>query len=337
MRVAVVEKPKAPIVVREVEKPLIGPHDVLIRVEACGVCGSDLHLAFGDWTWELIKFPLIPGHEVAGVVEAVGAEVGHVSPGTRVGMPWLFSACGHCRECLRGEEILCHGQEGTGVSVPGGYAEYLRAPADFVTEIPPAFSSVEAAPLFCAGVTVYTGLTNAGVRPGQRVAVLGIGGLGHLAVLFAAAMGLEVVAISRSDEKLRLAERLGAQHAINQGVRPVGDALRDFGGVDLVLAPTIATEVMGQVLDGLAPDGTLVVLGAAPGTFAVSPEVLVAGRRRILGSPAGSRKDLRDCLAFASRHSIRPMVETYPLAEVGRVFARVQQGLVRFRAVLTLR
>ncbi|MFQ5880954.1 MAG: alcohol dehydrogenase catalytic domain-containing protein [Candidatus Methylomirabilales bacterium] len=336
MKAVVVEKAKATPVVREIEKPTIGPRDVLINVKACGVCHSDLHLAGGDWDWEIVQFPLILGHEVAGIVEETGKEVQHLQPGVKVGMPWLYATCGHCRECLRGEEIMCAALQGTGVTVPGGYAEYLKAPANYVTLLPQAFSFVDAAPLFCAGVTSFSGLLNANTKPGQRVAVLGIGGLGHLGVLYARAMGCEVIAISRKDEKLTLAQHLGAHHVINSEKGKVAEALQDLGGADVILAPTIATEKMGEVLDGLAPDGTLVVLGVAPGSFSVSPEVLIAGRRKIIGSPAGSRKDLRDCLEFSAKHGIRPMVETHPLEKIAEVFQRIKDDKVRFRAVLTL-
>jgi D-arabinose 1-dehydrogenase-like Zn-dependent alcohol dehydrogenase len=337
MKAVVVEQAKATPVVKEIEKPIIGPREVLINVKACGVCHSDLHLANGDWNWDIVKFPLLLGHEVAGVVEEAGREVTHLRPGTKVGMPWLYSSCGRCRECLRGEEIICAHLQGTGVSVPGGYAEYLKAHADYVTMIPDPLGFIEAAPLFCAGITSFSGLRNADTKPGQRVAVLGIGGLGHLGVLYARAMGCDVIAISRKDEKLTLAQHLGAHHAINSEKEKVGQALQDLGGADVILAPTIATEKMGEVLDGLAPDGTLVILGAAPGAFSVSPDIMIAGRRKIIGSPAGSRKDLRDCLEFSVRHGIRPMVETYPLEKVAEVFQRIREDKVRFRAVLTLR
>jgi alcohol dehydrogenase, propanol-preferring len=334
MKAVVVEKPKAIPVVADVPSPAIGPRDVLIKVEACGVCHSDLHLTNGDWDWDIITFPLIPGHEVAGVIEETGKEVTHLRPGARVGMPWLHASCGRCRECLRGEEIMCAALEGTGVTVPGGYAEYLKAPAEYVTAIPESLSPLDAAPLFCAGVTSFAGLRNADTRPGQRVAVFGIGGLGHLGVRYAHAMGCEVIAISRKDEKLALARHFGAHHLINSEKASAAEALRELGGADVILAPTIATERMGEVLEGLAPDGTLVVLGAAPGVFRVSPDVLISGRRKIIGSPAGSRKDMRDCLEFSARHGIRPMVETYPLEKVADVFQRIRDDRIRFRAVL---
>ncbi|MEE9182154.1 MAG: alcohol dehydrogenase catalytic domain-containing protein [candidate division NC10 bacterium] len=336
MKAVVVERAKATPVVTDIEQPTIGPRDVLIKVEACGVCHSDLHLANGDWDWDIIKFPLVLGHEVTGVVEEVGKGVEHIQPGMKVGMPWLYASCGHCRECLRGEEILCAALQGTGVTVSGGYAEYLKAPADFVTMVPEPFSFIDAAPLFCAGVTSFSGLRNAHTKPGQRVAVFGIGGLGHLGVLYARAMGCEVIAISRKDEKLALAKRLGAHHLVNSEKEELGEALQDLGGADVILAPTIATEQMGKAVNGLAPDGTLMVLGAAPGSFSVSPEVLITGRRRIIGSPAGSRKDLRDCLEFSAKHNIRPMVETFPLEKTAEVFQRIKEDRVRFRAVLTV-
>lgn len=335
MKAVIVKQAKATPVVMDVAKPTIGPREVLIRVKACGVCHSDLHLANGDWDWDIIKFPLVLGHEVTGVVEEIGTEVEHVHPGANVGMPWLYASCGQCRECLRGEEIMCATLQGTGVTVPGGYAEYLKAPADFVTMVPEPFSFVDAAPLFCAGITSFSGLRNANTKSGQRVAVFGIGGLGHLGVLYAHAMGCEVIAISRKDEKLALAERLGAHRLINSEKEELGEALQALGGADVILAPTIATEQMGKAVEGLAPDGTLMVLGAAPGSFRVHPDVVISGRRKIIGSPAGSRKDLRDCLEFSARHGIRPMVETYPLEKTAEVFRRIEEDRVRFRAVLT--
>jgi D-arabinose 1-dehydrogenase-like Zn-dependent alcohol dehydrogenase len=333
MKAAVATAYRQPLVLTEVPEPEIGVLEVLIRVKACGVCHSDVHIVDGDFTWGS-RLPVIPGHEVAGIVEGLGAEVHHLKVGDRVGLPWLQATCGHCRFCIQGEDVLCTAQKATGLNVDGGFAELVCAPAHSTTVIPDALDLVEAAPLFCAGVTVFTPFQYAGYRTGNRVAVLGIGGLGHLAVQFARALGAEVIAVSRGQEKLQLARYLGAHHGIDFSKDNLAPALQALGGADLILAPTLDTDSMTAAIDGLAADGTLVVLAGGRKPVQFTGGQLIGGRKRIMGSVAGSRKDMRATLEFAARHAIRPQIEIHPLEAANEALDRVRENKPRFRAVL---
>ena len=263
MKAAVLREFKKPLAIEDMAQPRPGAGEVLIRIEACGVCHSDVHVVDGDWSQfaKIVKTPFIPGHEIAGVVVETGAAVQDVQIGDRVGVPWIHWTCGECEFCLEGNENLCRRQKITGVTVDGGYAEFVKAPASHVLRIPDTLSFVEAAPLFCAGVTVYRALKRANILPGQRLAIFGIGGLGHLGVQFGQALGAEVVAIDISEEKLELARSLGASAAINAATTNVIKELRDRGGVHVALVTSAARASYDTAFYCLRPTGTLVVVG----------------------------------------------------------------------------
>lgn len=337
MKAAVLADYHQPLEFRDVPVPSIGPEEVLVKVHACGVCGSDIHLVNGNLR-NVSNLPVIPGHEVAGVIEQVGEQVKYLKKGDRVGIPWAQGTCGHCRYCMRGETTLCPEQQVTGVSLNGGYAEYTKAPARDVTVIPDAISFEEAAPLFCAGVTVYTPFNYVGFKAGQTVAVLGTGGLGHLALQFAHALGANTVAVSRGADKLQLAkEKLGADEAIDSSSDDWVDKLQQMGGADVILSTANSAKLMGQAISALAPEGTLVLLAIDDAQMLFPPPIeLIASRRKVMGSPSGSIKDMRETLEVAARHNVRPMIETHPLDDAQLALDRVRDGKPRFRAVLTM-
>lgn len=333
MKSMVIRQQQSEITSEERAVPEPGMGEVLIRVRACGVCHSDLAVQQGAFPFA--EFPIIPGHEVAGVVERVGEGVEWPEEGMRVGMPWLHDSCGHCEQCVRGEEVLCPQVRVTGVNENGGYAEFMTAPASYVVPIPDALSFAEAAPLMCAGLTVYNGLKNAHFEPGQKVAVVGLGGLGHLAVLYAQKMGARVAVVSGSPEKEEEARELGAERFINTKETPLAEALQSWeGGPNIVLATSPSSPLMTEAVPGLAPDGTLVVLGAAAEDISVSPAVMILGRRRVMGSPSGSRKDARGALNFAAEHGIKPIITETPLEDAGKVLSDMEAGRLRGRVVL---
>ena len=331
MRAAVFERAGQPLAVEEVPEPEIGPRDVLLQVRASGVCYTDLRLVD-----RLGRAPgrIIPGHEPVGQVARVGAEVTEVEPGDRAGAHALFT-CGACEYCRKGEEEACvQGAAAlAGFGFDGGYAEYLRVPADHIVPLPDGLDFVDAAPFFCAGLTVYAGLRNGGIEPGQRVAVIGIGGLGHLAISIASALGAEVYAVTGSPDKMDLARARGAVWA--------GDALAaatelaGSGGAHLVLNTANALDPVGQLLPGVAKQGVIVLTAADGDVLPVPPAMFTALQLRVQGSFFGSRRDLREVLELADRHAIRPQVETYPLDRVNDVHDRLRANRVRFRAVLT--
>ncbi len=334
MKAAVCEAFGAPLALRNVPDPTVGADEVLVRVKACGVCHSDLHLVDGDWASWGTPLPIIPGHEVTGVVEATGDSVGELSPGDAVGIPWMQYACGRCGPCRSGAEMLCAAQKSTGITVHGGYAELVKAPAAFVHRIPVGLDLAEAAPLLCAGITVFAPLRRAGNLAGRTVAVAGIGGLGHLAVRMADAMGARVVALLRGDGKADLARQLGARETIDAEKEKVGKRLAAMGGADLIVVTAISPRVFEQCIPGLAPNGTLVVVAAIAEPAKVVPAALLTGQKRIMGSLIGTRDDMDAMLRFAADHGIAAMVERHPLEKVNDVLDRLRQGKVRLRAVL---
>ncbi len=339
MRAAVLEKSGAPLVVKDVPVPSVGPRDVLVRVRACGVCHTDLHVADGLLsTVGPSPFPLIPGHEIAGVVERTGDEVTHLSAGDRIGVYWWLS-CGHCRCCLAGEEEVCVSamadMRAVGLTRDGGYAEFVAVPADYVFPLPAEIDFAEAAPFNCAGLTIYGGFKNAGLRPAQRAAVLGIGGLGHFGIQIAKAMGAEVVAVTSTEAKQEVARELGAHHVVETGAG-MGAKLAELGGADVMVSTTLDFGMIREALRGLAPMGTLVLVGMAAGKLPVDPRTFVLSQQRLIGSYLGSRGDLQELMQLAARHDIRPILETYPLEDVNTVHQRLRDNQVRFRAVLTL-
>ncbi len=334
MRAAVCEAFGKSLAVKEVPDPIIGPDEALIRVKGCGVCHSDLHLIDGDWASWGTPLPIIPGHEVTGVVEATGDAVRDLSPGDPVGVPWMQHACGRCAPCRAGAEMLCAAQVSTGITVHGGYAELLKAPAAFVHRIPDGLDLADAAPLLCAGITVFAPLRRAGNLAGRTVAVAGVGGLGHLAIRMADAMGARVVAILRGEAKAELARRMGARETLDSEKEKVGKRLARMGGADLILVTAISARVFEECIPGLAPNGTLVVLAAIAEPAKVVPAALMTGQKRIMGSLIGTRDDMDAMLRFAAGRGIVPLVERHPLAAVNDVLQRLREGKVQLRAVL---
>ena len=336
MKAAVVQKPNSSIVIEERPVPEPKSGEVLIRVHACGVCHSDLNVLLGLFPFG--KYPMVPGHEVAGVVEKVGPGVTWPAVGDRVGMTWLFSSCGHCKMCVQGDEVLCPFLEVTGVTKDGGYQEFMLAPASYVAPIPDGLGFAEAGPLMCAGLTVFNGMRNAGFRIGQKVAVIGLGGLGHLGVLYAKAMGARVAVISNTPDKEAEARELGAEHFISTQTKKAGDALKEWdGGADIILATAPSSEAATEAFPGLAPDGTLVLLGIGAGEIKASPMDLVGGRRHLMGSPSGSRKDIRATLDFSVHNHVVPHITKVPLEDAGKMLELMNAGKLRGRAVLVLR
>jgi D-arabinose 1-dehydrogenase-like Zn-dependent alcohol dehydrogenase len=338
MKAAVVTAPKSPILIeeREVPKPSFG--EVLIRVHACGVCHGDLDVQQGAFPYaDLANYPIVPGHEVAGVVEAVGEKVDWPQPGMRVGMPWLFSSCGHCPACLAGDETMCAAAQITGVTTDGGYQEFMLAPARHVSLLPDGLDFADAAPLMCAGLTVFTGLRKAGFRAGDKVAVTGLGGLGHLGVLYARAMGGRVAVVSTHPDKEEEARALGAERFIDEGKGSVADALKEWdGGADVILATAPSGRLMSAAFPGLAAHGTLVVLGVALDEISLAPLDIVLGERRVVGSLIGSRGDIQQALGLAVSHGIRPRLTRFPLDAAGEAIARMQEGKMHGRGVLVM-
>ncbi|GLF99543.1 alcohol dehydrogenase [Streptomyces yaizuensis] len=333
MRVAEVRTPGGAFEIVERELPRPGPGQVRIAVEACGICGSDAH--FVDGNFPGVSFPLVTGHEVAGRIDALGEGVTGWAAGDRVAVGWFGGNCGHCRSCRAGDFITCASLQVPGWAYPGGFAEAMVAPATALARIPDGLSATEAAPLGCAGVTVFNALRHTAARPGDLVAVLGLGGLGHLGVQYAAAFGFDTVAIARGADKEELALRLGARHYIDSTATTVADALRDLGGAKVVLATAASADAMSRTVDGLAPRGELVVIGASSDPLTVTPLQLIMGARTIHGHPSGTARDVEETMAFTARSEVRPMVETAPLEEADAAFRRMRSGAARFRMVLT--
>jgi propanol-preferring alcohol dehydrogenase len=338
MKAAVLYEFKQPLVLKEVPRPQLEARDVLIKVEACGVCHSDLHLADGDWSQlaTIIKRPLILGHEIAGRVIEKGEEVRDLQIGDRVGIPWVYWTCGECEFCREGNENLCSKQKITGVTMDGGYAELVKAPASHALKIPDGLSSVEAAPLFCAGVTVFRALKQARVSPGQRLAVFGVGGLGHLAVQIGLVLGADVTAIDISDEKLVLAKSLGASTVLNSASADAVKELRGKGGVHVALVASAARGAYETAFYCVRPTGTLLVVGLPAENICFPPILMAAGEVRVQASAVGTRQDVREVLALAAAGKIRCRVGTRPLSEANQALDLLRSGQVSGRIVLAI-
>jgi propanol-preferring alcohol dehydrogenase len=339
MKAAVLREFKRPLTIEEVDRPKPGAGEILIEMEACGVCHSDLHVADGDWSQlaGIVKKPLILGHEIAGRVVEKGPEVPEFEVGDRVGVPWIHWTCGKCEFCQEGNENLCTGQKITGVTVDGGYAEFVKAPASHALKIPKGLSSVEAAPLFCAGVTVFRALKHARVSPGQRLAVFGVGGLGHLAVQIGLGFGADVTAIDISDEKLALAKSLGASTVLNAASMNVVKELRCKGGVHVALVASAARATYDTAFYCVRPTGTLLVVGLPAENICFPPILMAAGEVRIQASAVGTRQDLAEVLALAAAGKIRCRVGTRPLSEANQALELLRRGQVSGRLVLVVR
>jgi propanol-preferring alcohol dehydrogenase len=338
LKAAVLHEFKKPLVFEEVPRPQLEPGDVLIKVEACGVCHSDLHVSDGDWSQlaAIVKRPLILGHEIVGRVIEKGGAVRDLQIGDRVGVPWVHWTCGECEFCQEGNENLCPRQKITGVTVDGGYAELVKAPASHTLKIPEGLSSFEAAPLFCAGVTVFRALKRARVTPGQRLAVFGVGGLGHLAVQIGRELGADVAAIDISDEKLALAKSLGASTVLNAASTNVVKELRGKGGVHVALVASAAKPAYDTAFSCLRPTGTLLVVGLPAESICFPPILMAAAEVRIQASAVGTRQDLRDVLALAAAGKIRCRVGTRPLSEANQALDQLRSGQVSGRIVLVM-
>jgi D-arabinose 1-dehydrogenase-like Zn-dependent alcohol dehydrogenase len=333
MRAVQVRSANGPFELVERDVPEPGARRVRIKVQACGVCHSDSFTRKGAFPG--IQYPRVPGHEVVGIVDAVGADVPDWKPGQRVGVGWHGGHCGHCRSCRRGDFITCANGQIPGVSYDGGYADYMIAPFEALASVPGDLAAEDAAPLLCAGITTFNALRNSGARPGDLVAVLGIGGLGHLAVQFAAKMGCRTVAIARGTEKAALARKLGAHHYVDSTAEDAAGALNTLGGARVVLATVTNAKAMSAAIGGLAVDGKLIVIGASPEALEVSPLLLISARRSILGWPSGTSIDSEDTMAFSVLTGIRPMIETMPLERASEAYDRMMSGDARFRMVLT--
>jgi alcohol dehydrogenase, propanol-preferring len=337
MKAAVLHEFKTPLTLEDVPRPVAEAKELLIQLEACGVCHSDLHVADGDWPQftAITKRPLILGHEIAGRVIERGDAVREFEIGDRVGVPWVYWTCGECEPCRDGNENLCAKQKITGVTVDGGFAEFMKAPASHAVKIPEELDAVDAAPLFCAGVTVYRALKQAKISPGQRLAIFGIGGLGHVAVQIGRELGAEVIAIDVLEEKLRLAESLGATKSLNAGSVNVPKDLRASGGVHVALVTSAAKAAYDLAFSCVRPAGTLLVVGLPSENICFPPILMAAREIRIQSTAVGTRQDLRGVLAMAAAGKVRCQTSIWPLAQVNTVLQQLRHGKITGRAVLT--
>jgi D-arabinose 1-dehydrogenase-like Zn-dependent alcohol dehydrogenase len=334
MKVAQVPKAGADfeIVEREIPKP--GAGQVLIKVKACGVCHSDVLTKEGQWPG--IQYPRAPGHEIAGIIDEVGEGVTTWKKGQRVGVGWHGGQDGTCLSCRRGDFRNCQNVKIPGISYDGGYAEYVVVPVEAVAAIPESLSDVDAAPLFCAGLTTFNSLRHSGALPGDLVAVQGIGGLGHLGIQFANKFGYKVAAIGRGPENAALAKKLGAHVYIDSKATKAAEELQKLGGARVILATAPSSKAMSELVDGLGTNGTLMVVGVAFDPIEVSPAQLIIGVHNIQGWVAGIPTDSEDTLRCAELTGVRAMIETYPLEKAGEAYARMMSGQAQFRVVLTM-
>ncbi|MDQ1390940.1 MAG: hypothetical protein QOF56_4394 [Acidobacteriaceae bacterium] len=334
MKAVQISKPGGNFEVVERPVPEPGRGQVRIKVEACGICHSDALVKEGYWPG--IQYPRVPGHEIAGRIDAIGADVTLWKPGQRVGLGWHGGHCFQCDPCRRGDFILCQFEKITAISFDGGYSEYMVAPAEAVAAMPDDLPADEAAPLLCAGITVFNALRNSGARVGELVAVQGIGGLGHLGIQYASRMGFRTVAIGRGKDKQALAEKLGAHEYLDTGSGAPAEALQKLGGARVILATAPDSKSMSALVDGLAGNGKLVIVGAGSESLTVTPLQLIGGRKSILGWASGTGKDSEDTLRFSSLSGVRPMIERYPLAKAAEAYDQMISGRARFRVVLTM-
>ncbi|WP_248324167.1 alcohol dehydrogenase AdhP [Caballeronia sp. Sq4a] len=336
MKGAVVHAFGEPLRIEEVPVPTPGRNEILVKIAASGVCHTDIHAADGDWPVKP-TLPFIPGHEGVGYVAAVGADVTQVKEGDRVGVPWLYTACGHCEHCLSGWETLCHAQKNTGYSVNGGYAEYVLADPDYVGHLPKQVAFDQIAPILCAGVTVYKGIRVTDTRPGQWLAISGIGGLGHVAVQYAIAMGLHVVAVDVDPAKLALARDLGAKLAIDASLGdPAAVIQKEIGGVHGVLVTAVSRSAFAQALGMVRRGGTVSLNGLPPGDFPLPIFSTVLNGITVRGSIVGTRRDLQEALDFAAEGKVRAHIRRDRLENINSVIADLKSGKVDGRVVLTL-
>nr|WP_294505878.1 alcohol dehydrogenase [uncultured Rhodopila sp.] len=333
MRAVQVTSANGPFELVERAIPDPPPRHVRIKVQACGVCHSDSFTKAGAFPG--IQFPRVPGHEVVGIIDALGADVPDWQAGQRAGVGWHGGHCGHCTSCRRGDFITCVNGQIPGISYDGGYADYMIAPFEALAAVPDELTPAEAAPLLCAGITTFNALRHSGLKAGDLVAILGVGGLGHLGVQFAAKMGCRTVAIARGTDKEALARKLGAHRYIDSKTADVGGELTKLGGARVILATVTSPQAMSATIGGLGVDGKLIVVGASMEPIEVPPLALIQQRRGIQGWPSGTSIDSEDTMAFSALAGVRPMIETMPLERAAEAYERMMSGAARFRMVLT--
>ncbi len=334
MKTVQVSKPGGNFEIVERPIPEPGRGQVRIKVEACGICHSDQLVKEGYWPG--IQYPRVPGHEIAGRIDAVGADVTLWKPGQRVGVGWHGGHCFQCDPCRRGDFILCQFGKITAITFDGGYEEFVVVPAEAVAAMPDDLPAAEAAPLLCAGITVFNSLRNSGARSGDLVAVQGIGGLGHLGIQYARQMGFRTVAIGRGKDKQPLAEKLGAHEYVDTSASAPAEALQKLGGARLILATGPDSKSISALVDGLTGNGKLLIVGASFESLTVTPLQLIGGRKSVQGWPGGTAKDSEDTLRFSSLSGVRPMIERYPLEKAAEAYDQMISGRARFRVVLTM-
>lgn len=334
MRAMVVNEPGGDIVLEERDVPSPGPREALVKVHACGVCHSDSFAKMGGYPGT--NHPLIPGHEIAGEIAQLGDEVQHWTVGQRVGVGWFGGNCGWCEPCRRGQLIDCENMEIPGITMDGGYAEYVVVRASALAAMPDDLAPEDAGPLLCAGITTFNALRRSATVAGSRVAVLGIGGLGHLAVQFAVRLGYETIAVARGADKRELATKLGAHHYVDSTDGDPAAALQALGGVDLILATATSAEAMGAVFGGLRPEGKLLIVGASMDPVPAPAAALIGGDKSIEGHASGTSIDSEDTLRFSVLTGVRPMIETVPLERAAEAYEKMMSGDARFRMVLTM-
>ena len=318
------------IVERDIPAP--GPGWVRIKVQACVICHSDSLIKEGHWPG--IQYPRAPGHEIAGVIDAVGPDVPLFKPGQRVGLGWHGGHCNYCPPCRRGDFMLCENQPISGINYDGGYADYVLAPANAVAFMAPELNDTDAAPLLCAGVTTFNALRNSGARTGDTVAIVGIGGLGHLAIQYAAKAGYRTIAVARGQDKAALAKQLGAHLYIDTTTQDPAKEIQKIGGANIILSTITSAKALEWVIDGLAPAGKFILVGAPDGPVVISPFPLLLGRRTVAGWPSGTGMDSEDTLKFSALTGVKSINEVYPLEKAEEAYARMMSGKARFRVVL---
>lgn len=338
MKAALLKEFSAALEVSDIPRPFLRSDEVLIKVEACGVCHSDLHMAHGDWpdTTAKMTLPAILGHEAVGRVEEVGTAVQGIAVGARVGVGWLYGTCGECECCKAGAENVCEERKVTAIAAPGGYAEFMRIRASHAIPVPEKLPVEEAAPLFCAGLTVYHAFKNAGIQKGQRVAVFGIGGLGHLAVQLAKNAGCEVVAVDVSMQKLELAQKLGAKDCVLAGTDYAEPLLKGDGGPQVAIVTATVKSAYDLAFNTLRRRGTLVVVGLPKEHLTFFADDLVVGEFKIIGSAVGTRAEMKELLTLAVEGKIRCLAETFRLEQINEVYARMERGEIIGRAVIKM-
>ena len=334
MKAVEVKQAGGPLEVVEREVPEPGAGHVRIKIHACGICHSDSMTK--DGLWPGLAYPRVPGHEIAGVIDAVGAGVEDWPVGLRVGVGWHGGHCGKCEHCREGDFVLCKFALIPGISYDGGYADYMVAPIEALARIPDDLSDVDAAPLLCAGITTFNAIRNSGARAGDVVAILGVGGLGHLGVQFARKMGFRTVAVARGQDKAPLAKQLGAHHYIDTTTENVAEALQALGGAKLILATVTSGKAMSAALGGLGLNGKLVMVGVSEEPVEVPIVQFIMGRNSVQGWPSGTSADSQATLAFSALSGVKPMIEEYPLAEAPKAYDRMMSGHARFRVVLKM-